>query len=370
MATYLVHRCHYDNPSEKSIKKFDDETVLDWFRNRWQKYSDPFEGLTQEIGKIYGLSSIFENAGEHGLPAPETDAQLSAYVDQHLYSEGEKSYRAHYLEVSTDDDELQECYFLFDNEFLQADSNAKDLAFLMHTNWELPTKATKPTNNEAFEPANKFLRAGPTGSGTGAVYFGLSECVDSSNLDPVKPFVFKGVRLAEFPYLMFEKYADESWPLELRLLRSQMFYRMQELPDDERYLVEEIHKQPSNADSWSVYGDWLLENGRPPLHMTILNRAFQGVRQLETGCYDAQLARAKWPKPEEEVKKILSVDSPKTKIAISEHLAQACLFYATFNYSTRSPDIYHQWWLFDDLWAAENEDLAQGLIKFCVDWRF
>ena len=40
MSVYFVYRCPYIAPAGKHLKRFDDDTVLDWFRKRWHRLAD------------------------------------------------------------------------------------------------------------------------------------------------------------------------------------------------------------------------------------------------------------------------------------------------------------------------------------------
>ncbi len=390
MATYLVHRCHYNNPSEKALVKFeDDETVLAWFQNRWQRLAEAetngtcsYDLLTEEFGfSVYGLGSIFQSAGEQNLASPKNDRTLKEYVAKHLYTESTAEYRPHFLQVYTNDDEIELCYFIFDDHFLK--TNSSSMAFLMHDDWELPTEFTEPTD---IQPANtifkhkrniKTERAKPFAKSDdkqGRVYFATSVCIDSANLDPIKPVVFSGLRLPDFPRLLFAKTPDTSWPPDVKLIRSMMFFGRENLSETERPFVDLIHDDPANPDHWHVYSDWLQEHQRPPLHVTFLRRAFEGIRQISPDhSFALEFGQTAWPEPEKEaeelVKKSPSRGPEKSHIAVSEHLAQACLFYANFEFQKIAKVLHHQWWLFDDCWANANKDLADGLLRFCVDWR-
>ena len=389
MATYLVLRSHYNTPSEKALVKFeDDETVLAWFQNRWQQHAEAgtngtssYDLLAEEIGfSVYGLASIFDHAGEENLASPKNDRTLKEYVAKHLYTEMTADYRPHFLQVCTDDDELELCYFIFDDHFLK--TNSSSMAFLMHDDWKLPTEFADPTDTQ---PANTIFKhkrnikprqAKPfakSDNKQGKVYFAISECIDSANLDPIAPIVFSGLRLPDFPRLLFAKTPDESWSKEVNLLRSMMFFGREKLSKTERPFVDLIHNDPANPDHWNVYSDWLHEQQRPPLHVTFLQRAFEGIRRISPGYFDQEFGQTAWPEPEKEaeelVKKSPSNGPEKTRVAVSEHLAQACLFYARWEFRKTGKELHHQWWLFDDCWANANKDLADGLLRFCVDWR-
>src|SRR5438105_5009246 len=122
MAVYFVYRSHYDDPAGKRLKRFEDATVLDWFRTHWDQLAraDGARDAVKELLGffVYGFGSLFAAAAEQDLPAPETDEDLEDYLHEHLYSEGPILYRPNLLTVQTDDDELEVAYYVFDGEYL------------------------------------------------------------------------------------------------------------------------------------------------------------------------------------------------------------------------------------------------------------
>src|SRR5271170_6372480 len=98
MAVYFVFRSHYDDPSGKRLKRFDDATLLDWFRNHWAELADPDTGDPNRLGDLLGfwwLSSLFYSAQENRLPPPDSEERLREYIEEHLYSEGEVVFHPH-----------------------------------------------------------------------------------------------------------------------------------------------------------------------------------------------------------------------------------------------------------------------------------
>ena len=103
MTVYFVYRSHWEGPTSKHLKRFDDPSVLAWFRNHWHRIADPgaaHQQVSQLLGcRVYGFASLFEAIAEHDLPPPETDEQLEAYLREHPYVEGESLYAPHLLQV-------------------------------------------------------------------------------------------------------------------------------------------------------------------------------------------------------------------------------------------------------------------------------
>ena len=62
--------------------------------------------------------------------------------------------------------------------------------------------------------------------------------------------------------------------------------------------------------------------------------------------------------------RIVDFDPAKSLIHISDHIAQMCLHVGNWF----GKDLYHQWILFDDLWAGANADLAEGVLRYAKRW--
>src|SRR5262245_34704744 len=106
MSVWLAYRSPYQGIAGKAVRRFDDDTVLGWFRSRWndlaygpgvapsvpQEDAD-FEalraGVRARVEKALGctpsgLVSLFRHAAEQGWVPPKTDAQLRKYVEDSL----------------------------------------------------------------------------------------------------------------------------------------------------------------------------------------------------------------------------------------------------------------------------------------------
>src|SRR5262245_5405072 len=115
MTVYFVYRSHYEGPTLKHLKCFNDGTVLEWFRNRWKGIADWKEAhrwVEQEMGcRVCHFASLFSAIAEHGLPAPKTARQLQDALNEHLSVEGGILFTPHAIQVLTADDELQMAYY-------------------------------------------------------------------------------------------------------------------------------------------------------------------------------------------------------------------------------------------------------------------
>ena len=57
-------------------------------------------------------------------------------------------------------------------------------------------------------------------------------------------------------------------------------------------------------------------------------------------------------------------DALKSLVGTSDHLIQLCLHIGNWF----GNDVFHQWLLFDDLWAGGNPDLADGVLRYAKRW--
>jgi uncharacterized protein (TIGR02996 family) len=395
MAVSFVYRSHYEGPSGKHLARFDDPTVLDWFRNRWRylvhgdgppapaagtavdvpwrsaRLSEVDARLRATLGcDVYGLSSLFEQAAENGLPAPRTDQELADALDRYLYVEGEVRYQPHLLQALTDDDEIQLAYYFFDDHYLAR--HGKRAAFLLNDGWRLPGGHAEG----AFRPAEATTPLRPAGRGEGTTYLAFLAYYDSGNLDDIEGgYRIKGVRLPDLPRQLARS-TPADWPFELRLLRSQLFQPPAGPAGDEAGLLQALLERPADEASWSVYADWLHDHGEGRPGPVLLRRALEAARHWPVAKLCNQLdlrqfllgavveARAQLPGLVAQLGRTGGHDPGRCLVHAEDHLAQLCLH--TDRWGER--DLYHQWLLFDDRWAAAHPDLANAVLRFARRW--
>ncbi len=331
MGVVFVYRSHYEGPTGKYVRRFDDETVLDWFRARWRGASDGRDAAQTAIGThVYGLGSLFEAIAEHDLEAPTSGAELRELLGEHLYVEGEILQTTHCLQVITDDDELELAYYLFDDAFL-AKYGAK-AAFLLHEEVELPTDA----GASGYEPRTKTKALKPKGDGEGAVYLAFLAYYDSCNLVDLEGAVrIDGIRLPALRDHLVSAEPTDAWPFELKLVRSQL--------DGDRSLG-------AGLGACARFAVAAITNSVPTSELGLggLRSAADELNALRT---DARFARA-------------GHDPEKSLVQSDEHVAQLCLHTDRWGVS----DLYHRWILFDDLWAEANPNLAEAILRYAARW--
>jgi hypothetical protein len=340
MSVSFVYRSHYEGPSGKHVCKLDADSVLGWFRAVWERAKaaeDVSEWLRAELGcDVYGLYSIFEAARDGPLPPPTSDRTLKSYLAEHLYVEGEVKYRPHALQVLTDDDEIELAYYVFDDHYLEAHPGRA--AYLLHEGWRLP-----PTSGDGgYKPGIRTSEVRPSGAGPGTTYLAFLAFYDSGGLTDLDEFGgpcrIKGVRVPQLTEFLEATAPDETWPFELTVLRSQI------QPDDPtegrlEAALRRVARLPvlriSETDSGALPRLATVEQARTQVEEVV--KALRGV---------------------------LDHDASKSLVGTSDHLAQLCLHVGNWF----GGDVYHQWVIFDDLWAGAHRDLAEGILRFAQRW--
>jgi hypothetical protein len=327
MSVYFVLRSHYEGPAGKYVRRFDDASVLDWFRAHWGDGS----GRAAAGTHVYGFDSLFEAIGEYNIPPPASSAALGAQLDEHLYVEGELLYTPHAVQVLTDDDELELAYYVFDDAYLE--HNPSKAAFLLHEGVDLPpshheTGGTVAARTEAIAPA---------GGDPGTVYAAFLAYYDSSNLTDLEgAYRVDGVRLPGLGAHLAAVEALESWPFELRLLRARLG-----APDA---------SLEAALGACARFPVAAVMNSIPTAELGVgdLRAAADGINAIEV---DPRFARS-------------GHDPAKSIVRAERHVAQLCLH--TDRWGER--DLYHRWILFDDLWAGAHPDLAAAILAYARQW--
>lgn len=335
MSVYIVYRSHYEGPSGKHVRKLDGDSVLGWFQSVWgraKQADDLWEWVEAELGcHVYGFETIFKAARDNDLPPPESDRELNAYLADHLYVEGEFFHEPHALQVWTNDDEIEMAYFFFDDHFLE--EHPGRAAYLLHEDWRLPTTS----GERPYASSIEAKEIDPPGSGTGTTYLVFLAFYDSMSLDLEGPWRIDGVRLPELAEYLRDAEPDGDWPFELKLLRSQL------PPDDSagpslRIAMERVARLPlrqiGGTLETSKIGFGTVEEAAAELEGIVNN-----LPPMKRG-----------------------FDPSKARVSTESHIAQLC------PHTGWEDEMYHQWILFDDLWAGAHPDLAEGLLRYAKRW--
>jgi uncharacterized protein (TIGR02996 family) len=386
MSVYFTYRRHNLGPSGKYTKRFDEDTVFDWFRNNWRYVPEDSNWEEETFGcpHIYGLDSLFSAIGEHSLPPPDNSVELTRYLRRHLYVEGQMlTSLPHCLQVLTNDDELDLAYYFYDDYYLKIYS--WQAAYLLHDDWKLPAnwggggfRATEPTT---------LLK--PEGRGEGTTYLALSTCWEGGNLsspDPMQAFRIKGVRLPELGRFLVTR--ESKWSerlLPLKYLRGVLLAPPDKVTATEAGLLQALRQNPDDQASWGAYSDWLAEKGKGSVGRHLTERAFHRISRYSPQFLEylnENQFNLFWSlKPEFggaeaglEMLQYVESDSPecwldrpsRSRVQVDEHVAHLCLNVEQCLWTDR--DSFHQWLLFDDLWASAHPDLADSILRYVRRW--
>ncbi len=343
MSVYFVYRSDYEGPSGKHVRRLDADSVLGWYQAVWERAKqaeDISEWVKAEVGAdVYGFASIFEAAREHALPPPTSDRKLKSYLEEYLYVEGDMRFKPHALQVLTDDDEIELAYYFFDDHYLN--EHPGRTAYLLHEGWRLPMSSGK--NSE--KPSVTARAIQPPGSGSGVTYLVFLTCYDSSALSELDgmtgPSRIKGVRVSHLADYLEATSPGEDWPFELKLLRSQIHA---DDPTEARLKValERVAGLPvisiGEMESVPRLGLGTIDQARTEVANAVRSLATPG--------------------------RVFDHDASKSLVGTSDNILQLCLHIGDIF----GIDVYHRWVIFDDLWAGEHLDLANGILRFAQRW--
>jgi hypothetical protein len=329
---YFVCRWREVSPFSKRVVALSDATVLDWFQRSWSQ-DDPQCWIEQQLGGgVYGLSSVFQSAGERDLSPPQTVDELRELLHEHLWVEGDD--RGDFirlgescLRVRTDDDEVDLAYYFIGDDAVSAAPDR--LAFMLHDSWPLP-------GNTAAAGAHFYydgpVRTVASGSLEAERVFSVRLCWQqpgtATNLDLPGPVAFVGMTLPDLAaHLLGVNDADaEGWPHDARMLRALVAPGEKEIGPALRRYARLTGYDPSLTD---------IELAPEP-----------DPRQL--------LLTLPMPatSPEPPTKSLIRIDT---------HIVQVARYIDDFFG-------FDQWFLFDSRWASTYPDLAHSLLRYATHW--
>jgi uncharacterized protein (TIGR02996 family) len=346
MAVYFVYRCHYNAPSEKHVRRFEYDTVLDWAKAvfkqlpgddaGWRYAKDLLGGLY-----VYSFGDLFAIGDEdEELPPPRTMRDVhnwfhKMYVDEHKNG-------PHHIQILTDDDELEMAVYVFDDHYRKANPGKAD--FLLLDGWELPDGDADGT---WALPRTARVRdlAGKPKSGGPVSYACFLAHYDSANLDLSGGARVANVRVPDLARYILTEWADSEMEGEWETLRLALEKRLKSPRGDDAGFLKAIRKQPAELTNWGVYSDWLQERDEPVAGVKLLRDAL-----ARADVEDGSVKKNRKPS--------------KDLIRVTPHMVQACFHTASWG----KTDLYHQWIFFDDRWAAAHPTLAAGILTFASRW--
>jgi uncharacterized protein (TIGR02996 family) len=353
MAVHFVYRCPYVGPSGRHVAHFPDDTVLAWVRRVWPLLVVPedreqaYPRLAELLGcSVYDFDNYFQNAAEHGVGPPASEAQLREQIEGLLSVQELAHYRPHAMQALTDDDDVMLAYFLFDDHFVR--KHPERTAFLLAEGWRLPDGA----GEGGFEAAVKTYPIEPAGKGEGTTYLIPMGIYYGDHLDCMGYSQrFDGVRLPDLArHLLRTDPEEDQWPRELIWLKEGLLGRADGGEPQEAAFIDTLRSDPDDEATWRAYSDWLADRGRPSAGVEVLRRALEGVA--------ADGVNERWKH-----------DPSLSRFQVEEHLAVMGI------HTLAQPlgrggvrNHWDQWYFFDDLWASAHPDLANGLLNYGLRW--
>ena len=339
MAVYFVYRCDGMGPSDFHRRRFDDATVLDWFRRRRIADTEEAHQYAEQIlgVSVYSFGFLFTHAHESEAPPPTTMEGVRAALDA-LYFNA-ISWEEHCVQVLNEYDGEEIAYYFFDDVLVR---QRPDLtAYLLHDG-PLPDGAGEPV----WAPADVTLHERDAvlfrKDGEGRIYV-VPMIRDGSllylELDPDNVDLIDGLRLPELCRRLMTLTTEEAeeWGLTcFRMLRETLLTTDLSEDDHERAFVQTLQAEPDDEATWRAYADWLMDRGGPSPGVRLLRQALPRLKGIYGG------------------------DPARNVANVGEHVVQASI--------PVGGECFDQLILFDDLWAGAHPLLADALIRYGTRW--
>lgn len=336
MAVYFVYRCDDVGPSDLHRRRFDDFTVLEWFRRVWRPIHDVNEAhayADQLLGVQFGLGSIFVDAADADTPPPRSMEDVRNAFDSSIVPTA-LVHEEHCLQVLNDNDEPDSVVYFFDDAFVAKHPHLT--AYLLHGG-PLPDGAGEPgwaPSDPAIREHSPWQRV----AGEGRIYAfarvhqTYGEFYGELGVGDV--VTFDGLRLPQFcRWLM--RYDADDWGHAWGELNVALAANDLGEDDQERAFLAALREQPDDEVSWRAYADWLMERDGPSPGARLLRLALR----RQNGLYDP--------------------DPGRNVVRVGEHVAEA------FVASGKGCD---HLFFFDDLWGAAHPVLADALLRYATRW--
>ncbi len=307
--------------------------MLGWFRSIWKP--------TPEAGYADQFGGLFERIEEEKWLPPQGPQELSHYLSESMYL-NEILVEENCLQVLTDDDVQEMALYAFDDHFRDAHPGLTD--YLVLPGWRLPDG----DSDGAFEPVGRMTDL-PEGSEPGTTYagtFGFYDKCNLSDLGEAGGWRMRGVRPSDLVrYLIeFSKAVELDGALP-EVQQGAVAALAGAAEGEDAGFRAAIRDEPGEPAHWNAYADWAQDRGLPPPGLTLLRDALLLADPYVSSLKDSR-------------------DPDKDLVCVTPHVAQACKHVARWGNS----DLYHQWFFFDDRWAAAFPHVANGIFRFGGRW--
>lgn len=313
MKIYFAYRTGYE-ANNRFIREFEADSVLDFFQKYWDKLTLE-EECDELLGtRVYGFPiSDYNDDDNIAPPVPKTIDELITGLTSYVYSHevlGDKDY----IEVHTDDDEIELAWYVFSEDYKNASMDKLAL-------WFYPTLPTQiQDTNALFEPDD--VTCIELSDDDNTCYFMSSAIYDSGNFEDMQFIKLKGTNIGE-------------------LINHLQAFNFNELRDDEflPYGIDELHTLKCLANKFN------LNN-----LASVINVFNKYPRLIESGVSD----KTDWQNIQE------NDEYERSVININEHIVE----FGIYDYSC-----FHYYVLFDKKWANTYPELAQSIQQFGTTWQ-
>ncbi|MCI0705001.1 MAG: TIGR02996 domain-containing protein [Planctomycetia bacterium] len=355
MPVYFVYRCHYGSPSEKHVRRFEYDTVLDWAKGVFKQLDEDeaYKYAEELLGglRVYSFGSMFMIDEEHGARTPPRAMKDVQEWFQDMYDQGE-AHGPHHIQILTDDDEIQMAVYVFDDHYRKKHPGKAD--FLLLDGWELPAgDSDKPLPKLPKLPETDLLE--PPGDAEGTLFAVSLYADDSSNLEDLYGAKrIDGLRLPDLArYLLRTPEEDDIHSdFAIHELRDNLRKLLEKPKGPDKGFLVAIRDHPEDLTSWGAYSDWLQDHDLPPaglhlLELALRQKHFSGGRENRNPKFDC--------------------------VKVTPHMAQASKNEGRWPSDKRARkmtdrDTFTQFIFFDDRWVAAHPTLATNILTFASRW--
>lgn len=366
MKLNLVYRDICTQPNHKYFKKFDAESILEWYQSFWRFYDDDRDVFYDAVKQFIGNDVLFFETNFididsfvklHSYP-PKDYKELLSYLK---YNQKVELINESALQVYVDEGQVEGAYCLFSDEY--AKNNMSRCAYLIHPTWELPESfEEKGIFKEDFEMMHSIEKY-PKGEKEGTTYI----CVFSNwtHLNVGNHYLKKklvkieGIRVDGLNNYLKENQPNQEWNLDISFIRTQIendsfadtLINYSKIPD---FYIKVI--EYSNYFKMDKILSKDIEEGRN----YIIDYHKKNKELLDNAFFF-------WGNSHSDKK------PNQSKFQFSEHLIQASIHTQTWTWHPVSridgnfPNFDH-FIIFDELWATANPDLANSILRFTTMW--
>jgi len=350
MAVYFVYRSHEGAPSEKHVRRFEHDTVLDWAKAAWKLHDTRAEANEYGRQLFSGLDTdafhtLFTPYEDYPMPRrPRTMADVKRWFDA-FYCE-ETAHGPHHIQCLTEWGDNQRAVYVFDDHYRAKKPGKAD--FLLLDGWALPEG-----ESDARPPKlPKTTEAKPSGDADGTLYF-ISTFVDCKyNLEDLcDAYRIPGLRVPDLAryLLLHPEPAELDFPL--LSIHSGLLEVFHAPSGDDAGFLAAIRDQPAEMTNWAAYSDWLADRDRLAAGLHLLDLTLRS---------EAAAPRGDQRKPQLDL------------VRVTPHMAQSCKHDGRYpdapGDDLTTDDWFEQYIFFDDRWAAAHPTLAAGVLTFASRW--